>query len=250
MAERRGTIFLLLGMLAWVAAAIVATLVAWGIVSVSWSVLHRFQIDAVPEPGPLVKTFLGACGFHGTLLFGALLQGKRLVGGGWFSGIGIHRIGRAPLIALLCFTMICWLVLIFALAAAFPALRELMQSMTPEFLLTELESASPAAIASLVVLVMVVAPVAEEFFFRGWLWEASRRRGHSVVVTATLTAIPWLLLHGVEAPGRILFILPAAVIFSTARHLGGGVLASLTVHLTNNLGVLLVQAVPRLLGPG
>ena len=144
--------------------------------------------------------------------------------------------------------MIGWLVGVMALTAAIPALRDYMKSMTPEFLMSDLGDASPGTVALLLGLVVVLAPVAEELFFRGWLWEASRRRGNAVVTTACLTAIPWLLLHGIESPGRILVLIPAAVIFSFARQMGGGVLASLTVHVTNNTTAVVIQAIAAQFG--
>jgi membrane protease YdiL (CAAX protease family) len=92
--------------------------------------------------------------------------------------------------------------------------------------------------------------VSEELFFRGWLWEGLRRRGQTMFMTACLTATPWLLLHGIDAPGRILVLLPTAVIISFARYYGGGVRASLAVHMTNNGAAVLMQTVSVLFGHG
>ena len=242
MAERRGTVFLLLGMLAWVAAAVAGTMAVWGLL------VALRRSGAVAEPSGLVYTLLGGYGFHGTLLLGGLWQGRRLGRGDWRAGIGANQIRRKACIAFFCVVMVGWLMVVLALTAAIPALHDFMKSMTPEFLMSDLGEASPGVMALLLVLVVILAPVAEECFFRGWLWEASRRRGYTIVTTACLTAVPWLLLHGIESPGRILFLLPAAVIFSFARQMGGSVLASLTVHITNNLSVVLVQATATLLG--
>jgi membrane protease YdiL (CAAX protease family) len=242
MAERRGTVFLLLGMLAWVMAAAAGTMAVWGVLLV----LRRSGV--VAEPSLLVSTLLGGYGFHGTLLLAGLWQGRRLGGGDWRAGIGATWIRRKGWIALFCVAMVGWLTVVLVLTAAIPALHDFMKSMTPEFLMSDLGEAGPGVLALLLALVVVLAPAAEECFFRGWLWEASRRRGHAIVTTACLTAVPWLLLHGIESPGRILFLVPAAVMFSFARQMGGGVLASLTVHVTNNLSVVLVQSVAALIG--
>jgi membrane protease YdiL (CAAX protease family) len=215
----------------------------WGVLLA----LHR--TGAIAEPSALVSTLLGGYGFHGTLLLAGLWQGRRVGGGDWRAGIGANWIRRKGWVALLCVVTVGWLMTVLSLAAAIPALHDFMKSMTPEFLMSDLGEASPAVMALLLVLVAILAPVAEECFFRGWLWEASRRRGHAIVTTACLTAVPWLLLHGIESPGRILFLLPAAVIFSFARQMGGSVFASLTVHMTNNLSVVAVQAAAALLGP-
>jgi hypothetical protein len=249
MAERRGTVFLLLGMLAWIFAAVAGTMAVWGVTSLASGVLRRAGVNE-PEPSGLVYTLLGGYGFHGTLLLGALWQGRRLTGGDWREGVGVRRIRRIGWIALFALIMISWLIGVLALTAAIPALHDFMKSMTPEFLMSDLGAASLGVMVLLVVLVVIVAPMAEEIFFRGWLWEASRQRGHSVATTACLTAIPWLLLHGIEAPGRILFLLPAAVMFSLARQMGGGVLASLMVHVANNMSVVLVQVAATLVDHG
>ncbi len=248
MAGRWGTVFLLLAMLAWVAAAVFGTQLVWGILSVGGILVRRLGVTDIPETSRLVFTLLGGFGFHGTLLLGALWQARRAGKGDTRAGLGFRRIQHKPWIAALCVTMVGWLVGVIALTAALPALHDYLKSMTPEFLMSDLGAASPEVMALLLALVVIVAPVAEEMFFRGWLWEASRRRGHAVVTTACLTAIPWLALHGIESPGRILFLIPAAVVFSCARHFGRSVLASLTVHVTNNLSVVLVQAVAALFG--
>lgn len=248
MAERRGSVFLLLGMLAWVFAAVAGTLAVWGLLTVGYWALRRAGVDVGPAPSGLVYTLLGGYGFHGTLLLGGLWQGRRLAGGDWREGIGARRVRHIGRIALLAVAMIGWLLGVLALTAAIPALHDFMKSMTPEFLMSDLGDASPEVLALLVTLVVLVAPMAEETFFRGWLWEASSRRGHAIATTACLTAIPWLLLHGIESPGRMLFLLPAAVVFSLARQTGGGVLASLSVHVANNMSVVLVQVVAMLFG--
>ena len=245
MAERRGTVFLMLGMLAWIVAAVVGTLAMWGILALVSRILAP---DVVAEPGRLVYLLLGAFGFHGTLILGALRQGRRSTGGDWREGVGARRILHQGWIAVFCMLTIGWLIVATALTAAIPALRDYLKSMSPEFLLSDLGDANSAILALLILLTVVLAPVAEEFFFRGWLWEALRRRGRTVTTTACLTAVPWLLLHGIESPGRILLLVPAAVIFSFARQMGGGVLASLTVHVTNNLSVVLVQAAAMIFG--
>jgi membrane protease YdiL (CAAX protease family) len=63
-----------------------------------------------------------------------------------------------------------------------------------------------------------------------------------------VTALPWLLLHGLDSPARVVFLIPAAVVFSLARHQGGGVLASLIVHVTNNTAAVAMQAIAVLVG--
>jgi membrane protease YdiL (CAAX protease family) len=188
-AERRGTGFLLLGMMAWVAAA-----------------------------------FAGA-------------------------GVGAGPVRRQGTVALLCAATIAWLAAFMFMINRFPALRDFAKSVGPGEL-SDLTGASMTVAIARIVLVAVLAPVSEELFFRGWLWEALRRREHTVITTVCLTAIPWLLLHGIDAPGRILFIMPAAVILSLARYVGGSVRASIATHMTNNGIAILVQTVMMLFSDG
>jgi membrane protease YdiL (CAAX protease family) len=111
-----------------------------------------------------------------------------------------------------------------------------------------LNEGGPDIVALKVALVVGLAPVSEELFFRGWLWEAFRRRGLAIFTTACLTSLPWLLLHGLDAPGRILFLIPAAVVISFARHLGHSVFASLAVHVANNGAAMLLQVLTEGVG--
>lgn len=244
----RGTIFLLLGMMAWVVAGLAGAVVAAAILGAGSMLLRRFLgLAFVPEPGKLVYVLIAATAFQGTLLLGALRQGRRAGGGDRCAGLGIRPIMHAGRVALLCSVMVIWLMAFILLTAALPALRDFAKSVTPD-VLSGLGEGGPVTIALRLALVVVLAPVSEELFFRGWLWEALRQRGHAIIATAVLTVIPWLLLHGIDSPGRMLFLVPAAVVFSLARHQGGGVLASLAVHVTNNATAVSMQAISALFG--
>jgi membrane protease YdiL (CAAX protease family) len=249
-AERRGTVFLLLGMLAWIAIAFAGAGVAAAVVGSAVGVARGLRGPAAIGPPPQVfYVLVAAWGFQGTLLLGALRQGRLAGSGDRSLGLGAGPLRRQGLVTLLCAAIIGWLACFILLMETFPALREYAKSVTPDVLSGVGDDGAAAALLR-VMLIVFLAPVSEELFFRGWLWEALRRRGHAAAVTASLTAIPWLLLHGIDAPGRILFLIPAAVIFSTARHMGGGVRASLAVHITNNLAAMMMQELTALFGHG
>jgi uncharacterized protein len=247
---QRGTFFLLLGMLVWVAAgfggAVLAAAALGFVTAVMRGLLH---ISTFPSPPQLAYVLVAAVGFQGTLLLVALRQGRLAGGGNRSAGLGAGPIRRPRVVALLCAATVVWLIGFILLMAAFPALRAFALSVTPDAL-TGMGSDGAAVAVLRVVLVMILAPVSEELFFRGWLWEALRHRGHAVLTTACLTATPWLLLHGIDSPGRILLLIPAALIFSVARHQGGGVRASLAVHMSNNGAAVMMQAVSAILGHG
>ena len=248
MAERRGTVFLLLGMLAWIAAGFAGAIAAAAVWALGAILLRRvFGFPNLPEPGQLVFLLIATAGFQGTLLLAALWRGRRAGGGDRREGMGLGPIRHRRVIALSCAAMVVWLMAFLLLADAWPALRAFAKSVTPE-MLSGLGGGGPGIQVLKVVLVMFLAPVSEEFFFRGWLWEGLRRRGNGIVTIVILTAAPWLLLHGIDSPGRILFLIPAAVIFSFARYRGGSVLASLAVHMTNNGTAVLLQALGEWLG--
>ena len=245
---QRGTTFLLLGMMAWIVAGFLGAAAAAAILGIGLVLLNRIPGFAiVPQSSRVVTVLIAAAAFQGTLLLGALRQGRRAGGGDRDAGLGVRPIRRGGRVALLCVVMIIWLLAFILLAAAIPALREFAKSVTPDAL-SGLGEGGPVVIVLRAALVVVLAPLSEELFFRGWLWEALRRRGHGFTTTAGLTAVPWLLLHGIDAPGRILFLIPAAVVFSLARQQGGGVLASLSVHVTNNATAVLMQAIAALFG--
>jgi membrane protease YdiL (CAAX protease family) len=70
---------------------------------------------------------------------------------------------------------------------------------------------STAALVGAAIFVCVIAPIAEEVFFRGFIFGALRRMridvgGHDVGtwVAAVITAILFGLAHGASAPGRYL----------------------------------------------
>jgi hypothetical protein len=245
-AGQRGTIFLLFGMMAWLVAGFAAAVATATVLGLGSVVLRR-SAGVAAGPAQLAYVLVAATAFQATLLLGALWQGRRAGSGDQNAGLGIRPIRHGRRVALLCVVMIVWLMAFVVLTAAIPALSDFAKSVTPD-VLSGLDDGGPVTVALRVALVVILAPVSEELFFRGWLWEALRQRGHAITTTACLTALPWLLLHGIDSPGRMVFLVPAAVVFSFARYQGGGVLASLATHLTNNLAAVLMQAVAVLVG--
>jgi membrane protease YdiL (CAAX protease family) len=100
-------------------------------------------------------------------------------------------------------------------------------------------TSGPLVQAAVLLCAVVLSPVWEEFFFRGWLWTGLRRHW-GVLPVMLATAIPWLLLHTFDGLLRPLFLIPAAVLFCLAREYCGGVRASLTLHVLNNLIVMVL----------
>jgi membrane protease YdiL (CAAX protease family) len=85
-----------------------------------------------------------------------------------------------------------------------------------------------------------LAPVSEELFFRGWLWD-SLRRSWGLLPVVIVTALLWVAGHLVgdrEALGRLAIV---AILVCCARHFCGSIRASIIVHGFHNLlGTLLL----------
>ena len=77
---------------------------------------------------------------------------------------------------------------------------------------------------------LVMAPVAEELFFRGWLWERLRSRWSEPVV-GLVTGCLFAAAHHYAAP----LILPAAAALTLVRTHCGGLRASMLLHFGMNL---------------
>jgi membrane protease YdiL (CAAX protease family) len=132
----------------------------------------------------------------------------------------------------------------FALAAGFVAVSPDVRP--------ALAGTSRTGIAVLVLVISTVTPIAEESFFRGWLWRACAARSGPTVaallssVLFLLAHVPEALLRGnlVAAGGRMLILLPLVVILAATRALCGTPRAPMIVHGLYNL---VVGATPSLL---
>ena len=94
--------------------------------------------------------------------------------------------------------------------------------------------------------VVVGAPLAEETFFRGFLFGGLRRR-RSFLVAGLITGILFGLLHGLQVPGLVPAFAAVGVILARSYELHGTLLAPMGAHFFFNLfsfslGVLLQDA--------
>ncbi len=256
MARYSGTGVLLLGVVGWIAAAGIAAIVATALLAFIAGFVPPFMANAgipgsdlFPVPSDLAYGLIAVGAFHGTLLVAAVWQCGRSDKANRFAGLGVSTLWRAGLIVRLCLLLFAWAIGITILTVGFPAFRALAQG-AASHMLTPGQAPGPMVLLSGLLLITVLAPLAEETFFRGWVWDALRRRGHGVWMTGGITSVLWLLLHAPEAPTRVLFLLPAAVAFSIARHRAGGVRASLAVHVVNNSMAVAMMALPQLLATG
>jgi membrane protease YdiL (CAAX protease family) len=132
------------------------------------------------------------------------------------------------------------LILAIAIAAYAALANYIAYLINPDLLIDKEVAPNPWAAGWYFSIAVVVAPVAEELFFRGWLWTGLRRHW-SALRTATVTAAFWLALHfgfdiardALVVPGLV----PVAVILSAAREFAGSVRAPIILHAVYNLTV-------------
>jgi uncharacterized protein len=91
---------------------------------------------------------------------------------------------------------------------------------------------SPWVLTAFAVVTVILAPFAEELFFRGWLWTGLRQHWRAFP-TALLSCSLWLITHierGVLVP---IILIPLAIILGFARHFCG-VRGSIVLHAIYN----------------
>ncbi len=82
--------------------------------------------------------------------------------------------------------------------------------------------------------VVVIAPLVEESFFRGFVYKGVENRLGPFWAVA-FTAVPWTLIHlGQYEPAYIVSILCLGVLFGLARWKSGSIFLPLALHAINN----------------
>jgi len=185
-----------------------------------------FQIEATTN-FHLALLVVGGCSFS-VVLFCAAIGRARTVGNGDSRiGLAIAPIAGRPVI-----------VGLLVAAAAYAALRDYATYKIRPDLFYQFGSASPWLIFLYVLMVAVLAPCAEELFFRGWLWVGLRRRWDPLP-TALLTTAFWLLLHLERGIALTLSLLPLALLLALARQVSNSVRATIPLHAIYNFVVAL-----------
>lgn len=109
---------------------------------------------------------------------------------------------------------------------------------------------SPVSGVLLVLLAVVVAPISEEFFFRGVLFRTVRDR-HGFWPAALASAIPFGLVHYVPAPAIDALLLQVTMVFTGLGmawiyERRGTIVAPVAAHMVFNVvGVVTILAVAR-----
>jgi membrane protease YdiL (CAAX protease family) len=177
------------------------------------------------EDLPGVYALFGVVGSATVLTWVALHNAPATGRGDWRAGVGDRAIERPWAVAL-----------IGAVLSTYAALITLSMLAASPRVLHRVIEANPVLIAFGLLLAVVAAPLAEELFFRGWLWTGLRAQWGAVGTAAASSAL-WLMLHLPDGVGRVTLLVPAAIALPLARHLGGSVRASILIHACNNAAV-------------
>lgn len=89
---------------------------------------------------------------------------------------------------------------------------------------------------------VVLAPVAEELLFRGWLWSALRR-SWGPWPTALVTGGLFWLLHAAYRPKDFLLVLPIAIILTVVRQFTGSIRGTILLHALQDGGAAVLTLV-------
>jgi len=188
------------------------------------SVLKRSQNASLFDPIPVtVMVFLAGC----TLLI-AVRRRSFVVGhGNRRAGVDDGPVTRWWLLVVLAFLAAAWA---FVASASW-------NGVFPRWV-SSWRGESPWTLMAFTLGTVILAPFAEELFYRGWLWTGLRQHWRAFP-TALLSCSLWLISHidrGLLVP---IILIPTAVILGFARHFCG-IRAAITLHAIYNFVVVLV----------
>ena len=229
----------------WVAFAFIMVFTVAFVAALAWYVtkaLTKGRGLVFPEaPSTEVMGLIGVIGFQAMLLIGARWEARRTGHGDRRLGLADRPTERRGLLVVLVALLLAYIGLLTAALVAFHSAKgsAVVPRVEPGVLMAQ---AGMVATVLQGLLLIAVAPLAEELFFRGWLWTGLRAH-RSAGWTAVVTSLLWLLLHLPDGWAKPLYLIPTAVLLSLARHYGNSVRASLLMHIVNNLvafGLILI----------
>ena len=179
----------------------------------------------------------GTIGLQAILLWGALRGAAAAAGGNISAGLANRPVKRRGLVTVFAMLILVWDVT--AIAALVWMVQHGGHAPTLSDQLAKMPRAAGAG-AIHIALLSLLAPVAEELFFRGWLWGALRKTWSPAPVLCCTSGL-WLAMHLLDGSWRAILLLPTAILLGLARHHGDSVRASLWPHLMNNSLVVLIQ---------
>jgi membrane protease YdiL (CAAX protease family) len=190
-------------------------------------------VSGRPELPPDVKSWLiemGQLAGTGIIFFTVYFRGRVVGHGDVRVGLGYEPISRRPIITFMAILFGAYAIL----------LMFVRYWAGPDFFSKQIIIGATSPWLSLLVALekVLLAPLSEELFFRGWLWTGLRKHWGGFP-TAALTSSVWIANHFVVGAAVPVVLLPAAVILSIARHFGGSVRASLALHILYNFIIVI-----------
>jgi membrane protease YdiL (CAAX protease family) len=175
-----------------------------------------------PDVGMLLRvmgTLVAGC----VLLAASFVRGRIVGQGDVRAGLSDATIARLPLVITLVF-----------LTAAYSALINFaIHSVRPE-VAAQFVARSAWLQVPFLFSAVFLAPIAEELFFRGWLWNALKQHWNGLLTASVVSGL-WLAVHLEQGMPAVIGLIPVAVLIAFARHFGKSVRASIAVHMAMNL---------------
>jgi membrane protease YdiL (CAAX protease family) len=181
-----------------------------------------FHLQKTPTFELLAFT-LYVSAFGAVLLSAAIIRGRIIGRGDVRLGLSIAPISKLPIVIVLAI-----------LVAAYAALLDYAAYTTHPDVFFQFSSVSPRVVLLRTFALVLMAPLAEELFFRGWLWNGLRQRWNALP-TALFTAAFWLVLHLDRGLSLVALLLPVALVLTLARQVGKSVWATIPLHGIYNL---------------
>jgi len=171
---------------------------------------------------------MGVLGLGIVLLYASSIRGCIVGGGDRRLGLGVAPIARLPIIIGLSTIVVLYATLLDFIVYKY-RLDLILQNLSVPLWLILFDS----------LIVVVLAPLSEELFFRGWLWTGLRKHW-GVLPTGLMTAVMWLMPHLDRGIYVVLLLFPA-LILTIAREVGKSVRATIVIHAIYNLtGIIVV----------
>jgi membrane protease YdiL (CAAX protease family) len=126
-----------------------------------------------------------------------------------------------------------WLLLFTVFLLGIETINYGLDRPVPEFMLEVYRTAGSAAL--LWVALIVVAPLFEEFFFRGFVFRGIQHSRLGSAGATLITAAVWAGIHLQYDACDVLFVFAAGVVLGIARVRSGSLVPPLVLHATMNL---------------
>lgn len=131
-------------------------------------------------------------------------------------------------------TLCTWVGIVLVFAIAWDGLTYLLgRAVIPEFMLRAYVTAYFAPLLWLAI--VIAAPLAEELFFRGFLFEGIRYTRLGATGAVVITSLLWAVIHLQYGPYEIGTVFIVGLILGAARLATGSIYTSIAMHALVNL---------------